>query len=417
MDNLTIYTKLKTSSSSPYSDDTVVLSKTDTVTGKVYFVRSSDDGTLQTVQSLTFDTGILDPVAVSMVPNTPDFVFASSDKLVYFAFDDSSGTYIQDSTRSISGLSGVIGISNGSNGVHVLTSTSRDYYLPLDTGGYDKVTLLSENPILSSVSISANTGSYDYARLLSDGTVKYYTMDDVSGSYVEVPQLTSIGNTILNKYISPKNYQSITLNSAGNFNALRITTVEQIDPNTTITYQYSLNGGVTWTSITPNTWVDTPDSNNVIVRATLSTSDGLSTPKLLRIVVEVTKLSLQDLTINALACPPDGQVVPTTAFPVRVKAGAEVAFQVTTKGFAAGVVGTFTDGTTVNMNPAQPVNLETNLWTGTYVVPPNSPNGTLFQAIFTAQSGISANTVQLPANPFIVVEGSILENVNLMLTQ
>lgn len=397
------------------ADKAAVLTRSGTVT-----IYDASGGSL--VPAITFSTGLSDPVAISVVPGTPDIVVAAGDAFYYYVYDDATGNYVRDGLRDTTGLNGVVSAGSSPGAVGILDNQGVSCFLQDDTGGYRSVVALSASPISGPVALSLKPGAYDYAVLTREGEVKYYTYDDGTGSVTENPALEVTGLTLSSSgYLHPKDYYSKVVTTGEVYNTIRLTVDQDLPPGTSVTWYVSSDGGITWSEVTPGSWVAVNPGNRFAVHAVLDTTDVTVTPKIFEVTLEVSKLKITDLKITAITYPPgapEQPVVdpPITTFPVTVYAGSRVQFQVTTTGLATQVVAQFSDGQLVILMPRDPSLPETNTWVGEYQVSPEAPDGTTIAVTFTA-SDSGGRQAYLVQNPFLIVQGNVASFSKVMLTQ
>jgi len=393
-------------------DKAAVLSKTIDSKAKIDIYRDVS-GTLNNV--FTLNTSVLDPVAVCTVPNTPDFILATKTATYYYCYDDATGGYAQHPAKYALGLSGLKSVSARDDGSFVvLKNNDANYYMFLDAGGAASSDVLSKEGLNSPVSVSVKPGEYEYAVLSSTGSVDYWMYD---GAGIVKNNSLSISGLSLNQgYLSPAEYRSQVIITASSYDEVKITANENLPVGTEIKYYVSSNGGASFTEVQNGTWKQVPSGTNFIVHAVLNTLDLTKTPKILHIQLEVTTLSISNLRVISITANEPGQTLPTSAFPVRVKVGAMVLFEVSTSGYAESANAAFTIGpgtSLVPMTPLLPAAPENNTWRGTYVVPTEAVEGATIGITLTA----SKNTIHkhLNRNPFILVSGNVLDVVDLSL--
>ncbi|MQL51053.1 hypothetical protein GFC01_01960 [Desulfofundulus thermobenzoicus] len=276
------------------ADKAAVLSKSGTVT-----VYDASGGSL--APSVTFSTGLTNPVAVSVMPGTPDMVVATANAFYYYVYNDATGNYVQDSTRTVTGLTGTLSVSGQQTGTAVLNNSGVNYYLQNDAGGYKSVAALSASPISSPVALSIKLGSYDYAVLTRSG-VKYYTYDDAAGMVVENPALEVSGlNLVSLGYLHPKDYYSVVVNTESNYDNVLLTVNQTLPPGTSVDWYISSDGGLNWAAVTPGSWATIESGNQFVVHAVLDTSDSNVTPKIFEVKLEVKALTGITLSPTSLS--------------------------------------------------------------------------------------------------------------------
>lgn len=249
---------------------------------------------------ITFSTGISDPMAVSVLAGTPNLVVAGKNGLYYYDYNDATGNYVQNTTQTVSGLSGVLSASAQQSGTATLTNSSVNYYMENDAGGTPQsVAALSVSPISSPVGFSIKPGTYDYAILGQDGDVKYYTFNDATQTETENQTLEVSGLTLSSSlgYEHPEDYYSVTLNTSGNYDTafLTINYGTGLPSGTSVQWYVSSDGGNTWTAANlgsgDNTMVFVPPGDQFVVHGILNTTVSTSTPKVYGVTLAVDSIS------------------------------------------------------------------------------------------------------------------------------
>ncbi|TEB04736.1 hypothetical protein Psch_03498 [Pelotomaculum schinkii] len=267
------------------ADKAALLSNTGVVT-----IYNASGGSL--TPTLTVNTELSSPVAVSVVPGTPNFVVSTGKAFYFYVYDDATGNYAQDTTKTVTGLSNVLSVSSQQGGVGVLNSSGVSYYSQDDAGGFKNTSVFSVSPISSPVAFSIKPGSYDYAVLTQSGDVKYYTYDDSSGTEIENTSLEVSGlNLVFMGYLHPKDYYSVVLHSGNICNTVRLTLNQTLPIGTSVTWYVSSDGGATWVTVTPSNWTTIAPGNQFVIHAVLDTSDSSITPKIFEVTLEVKALT------------------------------------------------------------------------------------------------------------------------------
>lgn len=252
--------------------------------------------------SLVFTTNIRDPVAISMVNDSPDFMLYTTDSAYYFSYDDAGGTYAEDPARRINGLTNVLSGSSDGTGNSILSSTDFGYYMNLDTGGASRVDVLSPGPVPNPVAVSLNPGTYEQVYIDENGNVRWWSYNDITGRMVRDTSLEVSGLTLNRGYARPGSYYSKPVNTAMTYDAARLTVTQDVPAGTSVTYSVSSDGGTTFTNVLPGTWAAVPRGNRFVVRAVLDTANPQLSPKILHLTLEVA----EDMVL-------EGQVVPYPA--------------------------------------------------------------------------------------------------------
>lgn len=391
----------------------VVLTQSSGGTGVLNFYRYAG-GALSLIQST--DTGLADPVAVSLCPGTPDVIIGTTTGAYMYAYNDATGQYAPDPNWTAAGLTGQVGLSGfeGHEGFVSMTSNAADWYFYNDANG--QATLfspLSESGLNNPIALATKAGTYQYAILTGGGAVKYYTYDDATGQMAEWTAMEQTGLSVNKLYQQSAVYQSVAVSTGGQQDdEVSLTATMNNDPNTTVTFYVSSDGGNTWTPVTPDgTWIDVPPGDDFVVKADLQTTDQSDTPRITSVTLEADTFAISNLQVTAIVDPPPQQTnpLPTSIFPVYVEAGAQFVFTVDTSGDAQGVTAVFSVGGaqigSVSMTPQNSTASDDNVWTGTFVVPVSTAQGTLIDATLTASR--PARQVSLSQNPMVDVEGTV----------
>lgn len=392
-------------------DKAAILSISGAGTGLVE-VYDATSGTMAPV--INFDTGKQNPVAVSVVMGTPDLVVATSDAYYYYAYDDATGGYFEDPRRTVVGLNNVIAVSSGDPGSVVLARNDVQYYFNNDAGTPEQAVALSSSPA-DGVAISIKPDSYDYAVITEGGDVEYYTYNNESGTMARVSTLEVTGLELNGGYKENGEYYSVVITTGREYDEVRLTVDQDVPDGTSVHYFVTSDGGENWVGAIPGEWVTVVPNNKFAVKAVLATSDKSVAPKVYNVQLEASTLELMDLQIRAIAYNDPGQPVPITTFPARVKSGAEIQFEVITGGYAETVSAIFTTGHNVMLTPEAPVTEDENTWRGLYTVPADVEEGSTIGATVTAERG--SKQKHLTQDPFILVSGSVLFEVDLSLSQ
>ncbi|MBO8128931.1 MAG: hypothetical protein H0Z39_07000 [Peptococcaceae bacterium] len=362
--------------------------------------------------TFTLDTGLANPIAITAVPDTPDFVIATQTAVYYYLYDDATRGYVRHPARDVLGFSSVVSVSSGETGFVALDYSEAEYWMYTDPSGAGRVDILSVGGLTEPVAVSLKPGSYEYAVVTDSGQIQYW-MFDGSGMRRN-PALETTVN-LARKYFHPAEYWSKVLNTPRDYDEVRLTVQDDIPAGTSIKYYVSSDGGSNWTQVTPGTWHVVPPGRQFVVRAVLDTIDTSKTPKILQVKLEATTLLLRDLRVMAVAYNDPDQLLPTSSFPVEVKAGAEVMFEVTSEGYAERVHAVFSTGASIELSPKEPIDQDINTWRGFYTVPVDTEEGAIISVTLTAEKGSLQK--HLTADPLIVVNGKVLYSVELALTK
>lgn len=392
-------------------DKAALLSKTGDNKAKVEIYRDIS-GTVNKV--FTLHTELLDPVALCTVPDTPDFILGTKTAVYYYCYNDATGGYFQHPAKQALGLSGLKSISARNDGSFVaLENSDANYYMFLDSGGAARSDVLSKTGLSNPVSVSMKPGEYDYAILSSSGSLDYWMYDGTD--MVKNSALSRTGLNLNGGYASPGECRSKLVTTSQNYDTARISADVSLPAGSSIHFFVSFNGGVNFTELTNGAWAEIPSGRNFVVRAVLETADPAVTPKLLHWKLELSTLTISNLRVLAIAMNEPGQALPTSTFPVRVKMGAETLFEVSTSGFANQVIADFTNGMQVILTPLNPTTGENNTWRGRFTVPLDAVDGAAIGVTLTAMTDTKQK--QLVQNPFILINGQVLYEVDLKLTQ
>lgn len=395
-------------------DQVILLAKTPDNKGRINIYREAGG-----VVSLyfTMETGLSDPVAVSAVPGTPDFLYATSTGIYYYLYDDATGGYLLHPVKQIKDLSGVRSISaKDENAFLAAEGNDANYYLWKEPEGASKVVQYSSTDLSNLLSVSIKPWEVEYATLTADGQQDYWMFDAAAGSMTKNNVLSRSGISLNLQYVSPAEYRSVTVPTEVNYENVKISAVTDEPENTNITLYVSLDGGSSWIETPNGQWTPVPAGNRFAVRAVLSTSDPGNTPKILSLKLEASVLEVKDLKVLAVAANYPDQEMPYIDFPVRVRSGAMVQFEVQSSGFAESTWASFPLGEGSHMVPlSMPVEAsETNVWRGSYVVPDDAVEGSLLEVTVTVEKDGVRRT--LTESSFIRVQGSVLDILFLILT-
>lgn len=401
----------------------VSITSTDTGAGKQLFTldeKGHVQGYVSTgtetvpIPTMSLDTGLSDPVAISAVPNRDmDFVVTSKTGAVYYAFDGSDYLPIQ----MVTGLSGVVSSQVDESG-NLLTAVKDKVHVhvQMDDGSLaDATAILGQSSVSNPYSVSLNSNVYEYGVLTGDGTVKYY--ESAGGSAVENTAMTMTGLTLTKWHETPRKYTSLPIRIGYPVDVIRLYTEEQNDPNTTITYEISTDGGNSYVPITAGDWTDVTPGDTLVLRAHFSTTERQYTPRLKKIILEYGQISIGELTATKQYLPGPSQKVPlpTTEFPVYERSSGQVEFTVKTTGAVQQVVAIYSDGSTQALVPVGSPSDEQNTWFGWYVLPITVNTGDAIGVNLVATRRTSIKTLE--QSPFIVVDGMIQSKLKIRLVR
>jgi len=273
--------------------------------------------------SLVIEPGISDPVAVSMVNDSPDFRLFTKDTAYYYSYDDAGGTYVEDPAKRVNGLPDIISASSDDTGSAILSDSNAGYYMNNDTGGAARVDVFSPGPVSGPVAVSLKTGTYEQAIVDGDGNVQWWSYDDALGRMVRDPSLEIAGLTLNSGYAHPKAYYSKAMTTSISCNAAYLAVIDDIPAGTSVSYYVSSDGGSTYTAIIPGTWTAVPGGANFVLKAVLDTTDTRVTPKILQVRLECDA----DFVINGYVDPQPaerGRNVTISAAAVKLTTGEPV---------------------------------------------------------------------------------------------
>ena len=327
--------------------------------------------------ALVFQPDISDPVSVSMVNDSPDFRLFIKDSVYYFSYDEAGGTYIEDPARKIAGLSWVISGSSDEAGNSILNNTAVSYYINNDAGGASRVEVLSPGPVNMPVAVSQKPGAYEQVFIDENGNVQWWTYDDAVGRMVRDPNMEISGLNLNKGYAHHRSYFSVNVNTAASYDAAFLTVNEDRPAGTSISYNISSDGGLSFTAVSAGRWVAIPSGSNFVVKAVLDTDDPQQTPKLLHVVLNVD----QDMVLEGNIDPQPaerGRNVTISARALRLTTG----FAITLDSCSV----RYPLETKANGEPALPdgesptdaimvYNVGTGFWEHTFTVPEKSVDG------------------------------------------
>lgn len=392
------------------TDKAVVLSRTADGKAKITRYRAGSSLTVELEKELDYD----EPVAISVVDGTPDVVVVTRTEKHYLMFDDATKDYIEDPVRKASGYTNIVSASSNQDGTAILDNTEGKYLQYDDSGGVQQVLAYSAGPVPGAVALSMKPGAYDQAFITDSGEVNYYMYDDNTDSMVRVADLEKTGLQLNIGYMHPKEYWSKVINTPNFYDEVKLTAGTELPAGTSIDFYVSSGGGASFIPVINGEWTTVPPGQHFVAKAILDTIDNDFTPKIINIKLEVTTLVLKDLKVLAIAFNDPTQFVPTSVFPVKVKAGAEILIEVTTEGLAENVYANFSTGANIVFTPTNNISNEVNTWHGLFTVPVDAVEGSPITTTITAER----NTKQkhLTANPFIVVNGKVSDVIDLKMT-
>lgn len=367
---------------------------------------------------LTLDTGLSNPVAVSVVPGTPDFLYATSTGVYYYMYDDATGGFLLHPAKQASDLTNLRSVSaRDEESFLVAEGNDANFYFWKEPVGVSKVPKYSIEELSDLLSVSIKPRENEYATLTASGQQDYWMLEDSTGGMTKNSVLSRSGITLNLQYLSPAEYRSVAFPTTSNYDTVRVTAVTEVPTDTALTFYVSSDGGATWLETSNGGWIPVTAGDSFVVKAVLSTSNPGKTPKILSLKLEASVLEVENLKVLAVAANNPDQVLPSDDFPVSVRMGAMIQFEVQSSGFAESAWASFSLGEGSNMVPLYiPVeDNETNVWRGSYVVPEDTVEGYLLEVTVTVEKGGVKRS--LTESSFIRVQGSVLDIVSLILTR
>lgn len=404
-------------SSQPTEDLVAVLSKDTNGKGVVSYYGKDENGNITSIPNLSLNTNIDNPISISLVKNSYDLVISSKDGIYYYSFDGNS--MVENPFLSLTGQSNIVSVmADDGQGMQYKVLREESSSMEVNTyllteSNMTKADVLSKTGLTNSIALSLKLNSYDFGLLTETGQIQYYSFD--GNSYVRNTFLEVTGLNIATKYKSPREYQSISFISSKSFDTAKLTVTEQVPPSTNITYYISTDSGSNWIQIIPDIWVDITLSNTIKIKAVFETSDFEVTPKLYNITLIVTRLDIKNLTVTNISLKYPQQVVPTSNFPVIVKAGCEVIFTLETEGYAKQVTAMLITGQVTNLIPSNDVINESNTWTGSFIIPVDIDDGNFIG--ITAVADRDGKQKSITENGFLIINGKAFYDLDLILVE
>lgn len=246
--------------------------------------------------SVTVTTDITDPVAVSMVNDSPDFHLYTKTARYYFVYDDATSSYVEDPAKKISALTEVVSGSSDDAGSSVLTTNRLDYYMNLDGGGAVQVNSFSPGPVSGAVSVSLRPGTFDQVFIDRNGQVQWWTYDDALNSMRRDAALEASGFSLNTGYVPHAEYVSKEIMSPKSYKLVRVTATVNTPTETSLIYHVSVDG-TNYTPVELNQWTTIPSSNKFYLKVVLETFNSTKTPFVYNVKLEVDS-------------PPDQPIIP-----------------------------------------------------------------------------------------------------------
>lgn len=383
-------------SAHPNEDTVVLLSRNDTNPGYIYTYMATDEGEMARNDALSFNTGIQNAVAVSIVPGTYDVIVASDTDVSYFLY--TPGGYILNDALSVSGLSNIRSVTSLEDeyGYVVSTDTHAYYYLYNESyGAMTVIPTLTVNFGDESIATSAKPGGFEYVARMEDGAVRYY---GYGPPMTRKPNYEVANVGVLDfgggRYVNEGDYVSINIDmDTEYYMGVRVDAEEDLPEGTSIEYIVSCDNGASWFVVPKNTVVEITPANMFRVKARLSTTDNFVTPRLLSI-------SLSGSPAWLGLAPPEEEIYPDLLtvlthmtsnlgfsfdgdLPQAIKAGAQAVFKIKTTGSAEtvkiylkckyGEMEIDLKGSAQNTPQAQGDEVAgERIWVGRFTVPPDA---------------------------------------------
>lgn len=408
-------------SSSTISGTVVTLSKDSDGKGKVSTYTVSDDGKLLGIPQLTFNTGFEDPLSVSMVPNSNDIVVASGDSIQYYSFNDTDGSYLENSMLSVIVGEPMTGLSvkGDTDGYVALTPTNSEYFTyDISIGKMSRVpTLSAQTSSEYNYAIAMRPDKYEYALLGEDGNIEYWMYDDSTGKIVRNSALELASINIKKRYYSPMLYYSTEVATEKEYDEIKIVANENKPEGSKIQWAFSVDGGSNWIDIVNGDWTDSDLHNRFIIRATIETPDSINQdpPKIEYVRLELTKAEITNVECKAITKNHVDQELPTSLFPVKAKQGSQVVFGVNTFGYTTSLTGRTSSGEEITFYPEKDVSEENNTWIGSISFEPDIPEDTVIGITVEGQKG--EKKFEEVIENFITINQNVVYDIDLSLIQ
>lgn len=333
-------------------------------------------------------------------------------------YDDATGSFLLHPDKQKIQLSEVRSISaKDVGGFVVVEGNDVNYYMWGEPSGALRIDSKSITGLDDLISLSMKPKEDEYATLTAGGQLDYWVFNAATGSMTKNGVLSRSGITLNLQYLSPAEYRSVAVPTAINYDTVRISAITDEPDDTVVTFYVSSDGGTSWMEASNGEWTTVPAGNSFTVRAVLSSSDPEKTPKILSLKLEASVLEVKDLKVLAVAASYQNQVLPSSDFPVRVRSGAMIQFEIHSSGFAESAWASFPWGECLNMVPLymSVEERETNFWRGSCIVPDNAVEGSLLELTVTVDKGGVRRT--LIESEFVWVQGNVLDIVTLIMTR
>ncbi len=407
--------------SNPLDDTVISLSEDMSGKGIITTYKSvAEGGGMQTVPQLSFNTGLEDPSAVSMVPDSSDIIVSAGDSVYYYSFEAASGTYVQNAMMTVATGMPInsISLNQTGDGYMVSGQTASDYYLyDLNLSKMERVPLLSSTSENYQYSVSLKQGAYEYAVLTEDGTVQYWIMDSATGSIVRNPAMETAGIAVFKKYYTPREYVSTVRNTAINYDEIRVTANTEIPEGASINWSAKCGNDSEWHTLVPGTWVNVPAFNSFYLKAQLVSPEGINqkTPKIFDVLLEGTKCEISSVECIAITKNDIGQVLPTSQFAVNAKQGSQIVFAADTLGYMQEVSAVYSTGEQQMLKPENSLENEKNRWYGSITLEPDAQEGEIISLSLTGRK--PAKVVDYNIDRFIEIKDNVIYDMDVNLTR
>lgn len=318
---------------------------------------SFDGNSLINNPLLSVNTSITNPLMIASSKDENSYVVLDgNEKEIKTYMFDGTGM-VENPLLSISGLTSPLYISakRGSNDVAVIDGRDIKYYQFTGSSMIQNDILslsADEYGLVSPIAVAIHPYESSLA-VIDEGKIKYFQFDGTK--MVENPAMEVEGiSAAIGGYISGKVYQSKQVLTDEPIKYIYLSVLQNIPSETSITYDISTNGGLTWAEIMPNSWKAVPEGKELVLRATLITNNPSQAPEIYRVT-----LYAANFIITYIENPPLPQTLPTTTMPVTVKAGYYIGFDLYPGGQVSSAGARIYGGT---MDKEVTMNLSANRW-------------------------------------------------------
>ena len=433
------------------------------------------DGTSMAAHPFLTVSGLISPLSVSAVKNTYDYVVLDDQEVKYYSFDGTGmvlnnfmsvnlGASLNPVSMAVSSdgcdyavidkaanqvkyysfedsgmaLNPVMSIAAGE------LTKPRSIAMGADAGSYlvidgDSVkafnsdgstmihnTILSVSGIRKPMAVAVKPDSYDYAVLHHDSDdhlmVSYFAFTGTDMEEITEFRITGLDDLT---YGNDQMLMGKEVTSAEAISGLKIIAEVELPAGTSIEWEVTVDG-LTWLAAINNG----PEvkfgaaGNKPNYRAILHTDDPMITPKILSVRLVDASLWIGAFRIIDIVGPEisENPDLPSSAFPIFIWAGYNVAFEIDTTGKAESVAVDITvTGDVISLSslrgeltPRDPPGNNLNTWTGTFYTNVMTPVGTLLDIDLAANKGGNFAYVSYPE--FAEIYGSALEHHQIHLT-